>query len=1096
MMTGGIVADERPATAVPRGEAVTFPGGLTISNYVMPNGTRAYCIEIQLGEPSGYMSEAGRVREMPGRSGKFHSWGDVNGMRQINYLMDGPGQCKDAWTAAAVQLTIWRMRENFKAGNPFLNAKIDTLQRSAKGRALIAASDALTTEARREAKAPGSPQKVTGKLVIAPDPAGKAGKYRVAYPAGTRDLSVRGGVFLRTGTATVDVADTGASARYVQAAPGARKIEVTGSWRTQGTRGWEPIIDIYNTSTASGAVGQRLAVATGRSNGTHARGRFDTVARTIPPPFADPDAASQAQASAEIGGTMRDTLIVTEMQDTRARIWPDAVADFTAYLEPVAGSVKYGPDWEPLLGEPHMVQARDPETQELLWTELPGRGPIPGGSGASDDTGDSVERDDGAPGGAVGDEGGDASVRTGDGSPPRREPLMEERRDPLVWSAEEIANMSAAQRCVAQPVYREGGIVVSRVGEYHTKPVTVRSAGTVNWVERIRSGGRTVHQGKCGAANERTAIEQPGVTTAAVPSVMLGEVVTDVATVTGRFAPNASYSLRFEAYRAAESEVGEPLCAPGNRIFRSERLPVEGPGEVTSPGFVARWEHGTQIWWVETLYWETPAGPKALHRGACGLETETSVVGRPEVSTLAPETAVVGDRIGDTAMVTGDVKSSSDARWELTFAAYRGPTASHETPGSEVVGQALEPAELDDNPGKADSPGKKSLNEDQNNEVPLCTPENLLFETAATPVTGPGKYRSEEHTVPFDWIGTVWWVETLWLIEGEERIPVSVGECGAVDEATVISGPELSTRASAVAAIGEAMEDVAEITGELSQRDGVSHELVFEGYRGVASEGATSAALCVPENEIFKTDPIAITQAGEYTSSEVTALPEYGDTVWWVAVLLQRSDGNVVELARGTCGDPSETTTIQPPRVRTESAGTVTLGEELYDAAIVEGRLGKRAGVSFRVTFTAYAEGADGVLACVPDRVIESLSDFEGVPVSGPGRYTSKRTVTTAEHVGAGGFVETLLMRENDQDYIVHVGECGAASERFTVSAIPPVETRPESPDRPALPPAPLAMTGGAVILPALLGAGLLLLLGLAIGWGVIVRRESQRKEE
>ncbi|SJN08591.1 hypothetical protein FM113_03415 [Leucobacter sp. 7(1)] len=119
MLAGTLISiDSPPVEAVPRGEAMAFPGGLVISNYIMPNGTRAYCIEIQFGEPSGYMSEAGRVSTLPGRPGMFTSWGEPAGMRQMNYLIDRHGQNRDAWSAAAVQLSVWRLRANFLSGNP------------------------------------------------------------------------------------------------------------------------------------------------------------------------------------------------------------------------------------------------------------------------------------------------------------------------------------------------------------------------------------------------------------------------------------------------------------------------------------------------------------------------------------------------------------------------------------------------------------------------------------------------------------------------------------------------------------------------------------------------------------------------------------------------------------------------------------------------------------------------------------------------------------------------------------------------------------------------------------------------------------------
>lgn len=1007
---------------------MTFPGGLVLSNYLMPNGTRAYCIEIQLGEPSGFMSEAGRVSILPGRTGMFPAWGDPAGMRQMNYLIDRHGQNRDAWSAAAVQLSVWRLRANFLSGNPALNSRIAILEGSAQGRALIAASDVLVQDARQHANPPRAPKPVTGQLDVTPDPGGREGRYRVAYPAGTGELSVSGGLFVRNGAASLSVAGSGASARYVDASEGARTLTINGSWLASGERGWDPFLDIYNTSTANGGVGQRLAVATGASRSTELRGRFETVAVRVPPPFADPGAETQAQPSADVGGTMRDTLVVSEAPDTRARLWPEAVADFTAYLMPEVGAPKYGENWEPLVTEVDPARPRDPAEAGPLTFAPPGDRTGPAALPSAEDTGPQIA--DTGPEGVAG--------TNSRGSEPPDGPGGDDDPVPLRWTAAEIERMSAEERCVAQPVYREGGIAITALGEYQTAEVSVRSPGTIHWVERIVSQGRTVHEGSCGVPHERTVTEQPGVVTQAPPQAMVGELLTDTATVTGRFAPNAAYSLRFEAYRAEESAEGVPLCTADNRIYRSERIPVREPGDVVAPGFVARWEHGTKVWWVETLSMDTGSGSERLHRGSCGLDTETTEIGRPEVTTVAPEAAVVGDTITDTAVVSGALADTENARWELTFAGYR---------------------------GSADS------------DTPVCTPETQLFDTGPTPVTGPGEYFSESVPVPLGWAGPVWWVETLWLIEGDTRTPALRGECGATQESTVISEPSVATRASGVVATGEVMRDVAEIAGELTQRPGATHDLVFEGYRGDASLTGTDAATCTADTALFRTDPVPVTAAGELESPELTALPEFGDTVWWVAVLRLHADGETTEMVRGVCGAPEETTTVQAPHVRTESAGTAVVGEEMYDTAILEGRFAERPGLSYHVRFTAYAADSEGTLACTPDRIIPELSDPDGVVVDGPGRVESRRVTTTPEHLGVGGYVETLVMREAGQEHVISVGECGAPSERFEVVAAP-------APDTP-----PLARTGGSGTTMLFWGGVGLLLLALAAGIAVLAHR-------
>ena len=1070
-LSSALFAPPTPAQALSRGEEVSFAGGLTISNFVMPNGTRAYCIEVGRHEPSGYIASLGRLPYLPGIAGMFPAWDDEHGMRQMNYLMDRHGQTGDAWTAAAVQLTIWRMRENFAAGNPALDQKIGVLLSSARGRDLVAESDRLYADAKANAKPPVAAKPVTGELQVTPDPGGKQGRYRVAYPKGTTTLSVTGGTFVRNDAATLQVPSTEASARYVQADPGARRITLGGSWEARGTAGWDAVLDVHDTATASGASGQRIAVATGSSKSADLGGRFPSVHHDVPAPPAPPIASSQAQPDATVGGTMLDRLIVRETPDSTLAMWPDAVADFTAYLEPSAGAQKFDEHWEPVLGDPYEAQAEDPATGALLWEEWWADA---AGEPLLDAAGNRipVADENGAPTAGVAADGTPYPVLelAEDGTPVRdssgapvplrgRDPVLEQRRDPQTWSEAELESLSAEERCLAQPVHRASGIDVPGPGAYASPETQVRSGGTIHWVERVVSHGKTVHEGECGLSNETTRIDQPAVVTQALSEAALGDELYDVATVSGALAERATYSMRFEAYRAPEGAIEdtpevrtavEPSCSAENIIFRSEKIPVTGTGDLRSPGFTARPEHGTTVWWIETLYLETPDGPRTLHRGECGLANETTTIGRPSVETLATETAPVGAEISDTAVVSGALAENAGARWELTFAGYGAGTA----PRDAGDGVAKEPAP-DEGGGRA-----------------VCTRENLLFETSAVRVTGPGEIVSPSVVAQSDWVGAVWWVETLWLIQGDARVAMHTGECGIASETTNITTPEVTTNAAAFSAIGDLISDEATITGVLAERAGLEHRVVFRGYRGEASATGTDAAHCTDDNLLFTLDPVSVTEPGTVRSPEITALPEYGDTIWWVETLSQWENGAERELHRGACGMPEETTTVQAPTVRTVSAGSVEVGQPMFDRAFVGGSIVQRDGIEFRVRFSAYGRDAHGALVCSPEHELAELGDAAGVVVDGPGTYRSRSVLTRPEHVGLGGYVETLVMIEAGKEHVVAKGACGAPSEDFEVR---PVGAAPA-----------LATTGEGAAAAWIAGGGALLLLGgAALTWGV-----------
>lgn len=1054
-LISGVVVAASPAEAVPRGETVTFPGGVTISNFVLPGGKRAYCIEVVMGEPTGAAWFVGRTGELPGRPGLLHAWGNPHGMRQMNYLIDRHGQTGDALTSAAVQLTVWRMRENFLSANPMLNRKIAILKSSPQGRALIAQSDWLYADARANAKAPKPAPKVSGKLSIAPDPSGRVGRFRVAYPQGTVSLSVTGGKFVRNGASSLAVSAASASARYVDVRPGATEIKVAGTWKTQGSAGWDSVLDVYNTTTSSGSTGQRIAVATGKSTVPKRQGNFAAVTAAPPPPAAPPVASSQAQPSAEVGGTMKDEVRVRAQGGTTLQMWPNATASFTAYLAPEVGTPKYTPEWEPVLGEPYEAQMEDEMTGEPLWRTWWANAQ---GEPLRDADGNQIPAagDDGVPTSGTAadgtvfpvpqlDESG-APVLGGDGTPQFhliKEPVLEQRRDPVRWSEAELSAMTEGERCLVQPIFHEAGLPIPRPGDYASSATTVRSGGTVHWVERVKSNGKFVHEGKCGLPNETTRINQPGVVTQAPAELVIGETAYDTATVSGTLLPSVDYTIQFEAYRAPDSSLeaaAEPTCTAENRVFRSERLSVTAAGQIRSPGFTLGPDHGTMLWWIETLEYDDGSGSRVLHRGACGLENETTRLDQPTVETQAMPDATIGDLITDTAVLGGNFATNDGAQWELDFRGYRA-----------------------------------SLREDG---AAVCDASNLLFEVPVVAVSGPGSVTSAPVPARPEWRGDIWWVETLWLTQGDVRTAYAVGECGLVGETTRLEGPSVETKAVPLAAIGDAMTDTATVTGPLGGREGVSHELTFEVFQGDDALTGTEDATCTADNLIWTSEATAVTEAGDYESPPLTALPAHGKTVWWVESLwLVDGTGTEPErtlIERGTCGVDHETTRLQWPEVATVATPKVRVGEELFDTAIVEGALSQREDIEYKVRFTAYERPNSGEMSCAADTEIAALSDREGVSVRGPGRYESRKIVAQPEHVGLGGYVESLVLIADGQEHLVHRGECGVASENFEI--VPTERATPR--EGPSLP-----RTGGAGIPPAVVGGAALV--GLA-GAGVL----------
>jgi hypothetical protein len=773
-----------------------------------------------------------------------------------------------------------------------------------------------------------------------------------------------------------------------------------------------------------------------------------------------------------VAGTLKDSLIVSAVPNTTPVIWPNAVADFTAYLAPEAGKIKYDTSWSPVLGAPYEAQAENPGTGEMRWNTWWAKAD---GSPIVDDAGEpiAVARADGAPTSGTAPDGTAYPVQQldGNGEPvvdgsgvpvyyTDRAPVMEQRQDPVKWTQAEIDGMSAAELCTAQPVYREGGTAVTTLGTYTSKEVPVKSAGTVHWVDRITSNGSVVHESKCGIANERTKIGQPGVVTTAVPQATIGDELYDTLHFSGTLVPGVVYEARVDAYQApphdpANPQPVVPVCDAENRIFRSEKVPVTSTADLKMPRFIAEWQHSDTIWWTHSFY----ADGQLIDQGECGLPDETTTLTRPTFRTQAVENAIVGDLIKDTIIAEGEFTANPNTEYTVTFAEYK------ET-YKEIDSKSANP-----------SPGDEKV------LVPVCEPANLAF-SLDTPVkiTGPGSYESAPVVALPEHEGKSWWVETVTLKQGDKSEVIHVGECGLANETTTVTVPDVVTKATGFAVTGDVMTDTATITGKLTEREGVTHDVVFEGYVGDPALTGTELATCDATNLAFTTDPVAVpaesalvndVETREVTSPGVTALPTHGTTVWWVETLRQKEGDKITEVSKGKCGLPNETTTITKPTVKTKSAGKIMVGDEMFDTAMVEGKFPKNPEATFTVTFKAYEYEANGQLTCSPETELKTFEDATGVKVDKAGEYRSKGVVTTRAHTKIGGYVETLTMTVDKKSYDIHVGKCGEVSEKFEV-------TNPK---------APLAETGTANMLGLFGLAGSLLLLGGGAAVIVAVRR-------
>jgi LPXTG-motif cell wall-anchored protein len=382
-----------------------------------------------------------------------------------------------------------------------------------------------------------------------------------------------------------------------------------------------------------------------------------------------------------------------------------------------------------------------------------------------------------------------------------------------------------------------------------------------------------------GVPAETVALAGPTVVTTAQATAVPTDTVVDVATVDGPV-PAAGLNLTFAGFLQTAG-AASPTCTPETLVYSSSSPTlVTDPGEYSSEPFDVLPEHIGLVYWVETL---TSLGGEIVHVGECGLPNETTTIAWPTVETAAIVGGGVGGEIHDVAIVGGLIPTAGLA---LTFAGH------------------LQPADT---------------------EEPSCTPETLVYSSAQpTMITDPGEYQSEGFEVLAEHVGTIYWVETVTLVDdGGNTIWEHVGECGLPNETT--RTVEVTTKATDDILVGEAAFDTAVVSGSIPDPEttGLRAELTFAAFR--ATEGEPT---CATDEQVFTTEaaPIVIESPGTYESAE-TAFVAAGHYYWVETVtFIDEVAERPVEVHVGECGLPAETTRVESqPLALTGSAGVVVV---------------------------------------------------------------------------------------------------------------------------------------------------------------------------
>jgi len=302
---------------------------------------------------------------------------------------------------------------------------------------------------------------------------------------------------------------------------------------------------------------------------------------------------------------------------------------------------------------------------------------------------------------------------------------------------------------------------------------------------------------------------------------------------------------------ARQSTIPADAAQIGTGTFTANEVgDYPAVGEVTAPGVV----NGYIVW-----QW-TVVGSDFVQEFVedFGVPSQITRVLAPTIETEADPSVALGDTMGDTLIVSGPEMGEPTV---ATFEAFL------------RAGVAAE-----------------------------CDPATQVIDTASTPVTvtTPGRYpspRSNTGTALGLPVGSYDWVATL--SDGDGNV-IAQGECGDLDEVTVVETFALATNAVEEIEEGERMYDVATITGLVP----TGATIDFAAYAQT-----TDVFVCAPENEFFRS---AAVPAASGTIRSESVVAEEGLTYAWIATVYDR-DGVVMQA--GACGDPAEITVVNVPPV-------------------------------------------------------------------------------------------------------------------------------------------------------------------------------------
>ncbi len=589
----------------------------------------------------------------------------------------------------------------------------------------------------------------------------------------------------------------------------------------------------------------------------------------------------------------------------------------------------------------------------------------------------------------------------------------------------------------------------------------------------------------CGLATETVVVTKasPTIATSASSTVVVGNGISDTATLTGAYSPGSTATnVTFKLYGPSPA----PSCTTAVATLTGT---VNASGVASSGSFTPT-AAGT-YYWVASYPGDTNNNAVA---GTCGASNESVVVQKasPFITTAATGNAVVGTNVTDTATVSNGYNPTGSVTFIL-YGPQSGPFPVCDGPDAVdvLIGQPLSatsPYTASTGPVAAPSPPgtyywMAFYSGDTNNNIafdtcglateklvvikasptiattssgtvvvgnaindtatltgaylPASTGTNVSFalygpEAAAgpavctgTPVTtltaplNASGVATSPNYTPTT-AGTYYWVATY---PGDVNNNPTAGVCGATNESVVIqkASPALATQASPqTAVVGTTISDTAALAGGYFPTGTVSFVLFGPQPAGPPVCNGTDIAAASLNQPLTASSPYTAT-------SGPIAAPSPPGLYYWGA----NYNGDVNNNQAGeACGVAAESVTVikASPTISTQSSGTVVIGNAISDTATLSGAY-LPGSTATSIIFTLYGPSASAICTSSPVATLAGLVNAAGVATSG------NFTPTTA------GTYYWVASYPGDLNNNAVTGPCGATNESVVIQKASPTIT-------------------------------------------------------